>query len=350
MRLKGWKIGFYWVAWIVCLGLLSCEKEALETPDDNLCLYIQVPSTQTTKAISDPGSATQEGEDWDRLAVIFVYKEVEGNNKIIVKNISKSDFDNLPNSTDYPGFKSIPLYIEAGTVYIYGVTYSEYVYGDLTLAIEGCSTKEAVEQLTISNDYGKELNEDGLAKEGTLDYAKFLSVATGYYKGTGTTPAEYKISYDGKGSSASMTLTRLAAKIDIQWDAVDAYDQGYTDVKVTGFTFYNDKENTTVTGVGSGRLFPALNTTADKKIAGKKTFYNTSEISQRNGRVYHYTFPDGVSEPSVTFKITATQNSSTTSKDYTMNFTSALQQATWYKVNATIKGITGSGTIDLNKE
>ena len=54
MRLKGWKIGFYWVAWIVCLGLLSCEKEALETPDDNLCLYIQVPSAQTTKAISDP--------------------------------------------------------------------------------------------------------------------------------------------------------------------------------------------------------------------------------------------------------------------------------------------------------
>ena len=81
--MKGWKIGFYWVAWIVCLGLLSCEKEALETPDDNLCLYIQVPSTQTTKAISDPGSATQEGEDWDRLAVIFVYEETnaERNNK-----------------------------------------------------------------------------------------------------------------------------------------------------------------------------------------------------------------------------------------------------------------------------
>lgn len=344
MRLKGWKIGFYWVAWIVCLGLLSCEKEALETPDDNLCLYIQVPSTQTTKAISDPGSATQEGEDWDRLAVIFVYEETNAD-KIIVKNISKSEFYNFPNSTDYPGFKAIPLYIDPGTVYIYGVTYSTGVYGDLTSAIEGCSTKKAVQQLIISNDYGKELNEDGSAKEGTLDYAKFLSVATGYYKGKGTTPAEYEIRYDGNGSGASMTLTRLAAKIDVQWDAADAYGQGYTDVKVTGFTF--DSNNTSVTDTGSGRLFPALNTSS-AKIAGNKTFYNTSEISQRNGRVYHYTFPDGVSVPSVKFNITA--NGQDSGEGYTLNFTSALQQATWYKVNATIKGITGSGTIDLKNE
>lgn len=346
MRLKGWKIGFYWFAWIVCLGLLSCEKEALETPDDNLYLYIQVPSAQTTKAISDPGLPTQEGEDWDRLAVIFVYDETnaEGNNKIIVKNISKSEFDNLPNSTDYPGFKSIPLYIEAGTVYIYGVTYSEKVDGDLTSAIEGCLKKDAVEKLTISNDYGKELNEDGSAKEGTLNYAKFLSVATGYYKGTGTTPAEYKISYDGKGSSASMTLTRLAAKIDVQWDAADAYEQGYTDVKVTGFN-YNGKT--------LGRLFPDVTLPTGTTITNNDdkswTFYNTSEISQRNGRVYHYTFPDGVSKPSVKFKIDAEKSGATIPDDgysYTMTFP-VLQQATWYKVNATIKGITGSGTITL---
>ncbi len=342
MRLKGWKIGFYWFAWIVCLGLLSCEKEALETPDDNLCLYIQVPSAQTTKAISDPGSATQEGEDWDRLAVIFVYEETnaERNNKIIVKNISKSEFYNFPNSTDYPGFKAIPLYIDPGTVYIYGVTYSAGVYRDLTPAIEGCSKKNAVEQLTISNDYAQG------AENAT---SKFLSVATGYYKDSKGNLADYVINADGTGTpNAVMTLTRLAAKIDIQWDAADAYEQGYTDVKVTGFTF--DSNNTSVTDTGSGRLFPALNTSS-AKIAGNKTFYNTSEISQRNGRVYHYTFPDGVSVPSVKFKIDAEKSDATIPDDgysYTLNFTSALQQATWYKVNATIKGITGSGTITLS--
>lgn len=332
MRLKGWKIGFYWFAWIVCLGLLSCEKEALETPDDNLCLYIQVPSTQTTKAISDPGSATQEGEDWDRLAVIFVYEETnaEENNKIIVKNISKSEFYNFPNSTDYPGFKAMPLYIDPGTVYIYGVTYSEDVE-DLTSAIEDCSTKEEVEKLTISNDY---------AQGATNATSKFLSVATGYYKETGTDPAAYEIRYGGNGNSASMTLTRLAAKIDIQWDAADAYEAGYTEVKVTEFNF---------NGTESGRLFPDL--ASYTAPSATKTFYNISEISQRNGRVYHYTFPDGVSVPSVKFKIDAEKSDATIPDDgysYTLNFTSALQQATWYKVNATIKGITGSGTITLS--
>lgn len=33
-----------------------------------------------------------------------------------------------------------------------------------------------------------------------------------------------------------------------------------------------------------------------------------------------------------------------------MKFPSALQKATWYKVNATIRGITGSGTINLSMD
>lgn len=336
MRLKGWKIGFYWVAWIVCLGLLSCEKEALETPDDNLCLYIQVPSTQTTKAISDPGLAIQEGEDWDRLAVIFVYED----NSLRVDTMTKTQFLALPSYNGNENIKKMSIYAKPGTMHIYGATYSCDVKGCFGDAIKACATETALQQLTIPNDYAQ-----GAANA----TSKFLSVATGYYKDSGGNPADYIIKTDGTGTpNAVMTLTRLAAKIDIQWDAADAYGQGYTDVKVTGFTFdSNNNTNTTVTGTGCGRLFPALNTSS-AKIAGNKTFYNTFEISQRNGRVYHYTFPDGVSEPSVTFKITATQNSSTTSKDYTMNFTSALQQATWYKVNATIKGITGSGTITLS--
>lgn len=336
MRLKGWKIGFYWVAWIVCLGLLSCEKEALETPDDNLCLYIQVPSTQTTKAISDPGSATQEGEDWDRLAVIFVYED----NSLRVDTMTKTQFLALPPYNGNENIKMMSIYAKPGTMHIYGATYSCDVKDCFGDEIKACTTETDLQQLTISNDYAQ-----GAANA----TSKFLSVATGYYKDSGGNLADYVINADGTGTpNAVMTLTRLAAKIDIQWDAADAYGQGYTDVKVTGFTF--DSNNTSVTDTGSGRLFPALNTSS-AKIAGNKTFYNTSEISQRNGRVYHYTFPDGVSVPSVKFKIDAEKSDATIPDDgysYTLNFTSALQQATWYKVNATIKGITGSGTITLS--
>lgn len=324
-------------------ALMACQpKDVLQeqvVAYDTIRLLISCPQAQMQPRFGDPGSAVPETADWDTLSLIFVYTETPytSDKKVVVNNIRKTDFDTITRTDGTGKFKLLPLKVQLGKAYIYGVTYSTGVQAadELENAINACTTEEAVKALTISNNYaGSDMN-------------KFVSVATGYYKGTGTTPAIYDITGMGTGvNMPTMTLTRLAAKIDIQWDAVDAYEAGYTDVKVTGFTVHNDKDNTTVTESGSGRLFPALNN-ASAKIAGTKTFYNISAISQRNGRVYHYTFPDGVSVPSVTFDITATQNSNTATKPYTMNFPSALQQATWYKVNATIKGITGDGTITL---
>lgn len=326
-------------------ALMACQpKDVLQeqvVAYDTIRLLISCPQAQMQPRFGDPGSSVPETADWDTLSLIFVYTETPytSDKKVVVNNIRKTDFDTI--KTDTTGFKLLPLKVQLGKAYIYGVTYSTGVQAadELENAINACTTEEAVKALTISNDYAKG------------DMNKFVSVATGYYKDNDGKPKEYDITGMGTGvTMPTMTLTRLASKIDIQWDAVDAYDAGYTDVKVTGFTVYNNKDNTTVAGSGSGRLFPALNNTSDKKIAGTKTFYNTSAISQRNGRVYHYMFPDGVSVPSVTFNIDAEKSGTTIPDDeysYTLNFPSALQQATWYKVNATIKGITGGGTITL---
>lgn len=336
-----------------CLFLLAaCQKEEdVPAPyTETVQLIISVPASASTR-IGDPGTAVDEGADWDRLAVILAYTDdsqvtLPGGSKVQVTTISKTEFEDLPDYANNSKFKLLAIDAQPGTVYIYGVTYSygednNQIYGNPESAIKACKKNDDVQALTISNDY---------ASTSQNAASKFVSVATGYYKTTvsGNQPAEFTIQEGGTGQVGgtipTMTLTRLAAKIDIQWDAADAYDKGYTDVKVTGFTYYNDKDNTTVTddNAGSGRLFPALNSSSNK-IAGNKTFYNTSEISQRNGREYHYTFPDGVSVPSVKFNITA--NNESDSKNYTLNFQEALKQATWYKVNATIKGITGSDTI-----
>lgn len=312
-------------------------------------LYISVPGVQSTR-LGDPGTAVDEGEDWDELAIIMAYTDDSQvtlpNNKVQVTTISKEDFEKLPiyGNTNY---RLLSIDAQPGKVYIYGVTYSDAADNNPSYAIAGCTTNAEVQALTISNDYSKPV-------DGTIDYAKFVSVATGYYKESGNGPAEFVIKEGGTGEVGSiptMTLTRLAAKIDIQWDAADAYDDpgGYTDVKVTDFKY--DSGNANVVGVGFGRLFPNLYTGTDA-IGGSKEFYNTSEISQRNGRVYHYVFPDGVSVPKVTFNISAKKTGETesTTKSYTMTFPSALQKATWYKVNATIRGITGSGTITLSMD
>lgn len=317
-------------------ALMACQpKDVLQEQViayDTIRLLISCPQAQIQPRFGDPGSSVPETADWDTLSLIFVYTETPytSDKKVVVNNIRKTDFDTITRTDGTGKFKLLPLKVQLGKAYIYGVTYSTGVQAADTLeqAINACKTKGDVEALTISNNY---------AKGDTNQGDKFVSVATGYYKGTGTTPAIYDITGMGTGvNMPTMTLTRLAAKIDIQWDAVDAYDAGYTDVKVTGFSFQ---------GTEKGNLFPELNTTAQ---TGKSwDFYNTSAISQRNGRMYHYTFPDGVSKPSVTFDITAKDKDNnsienTGDKGYKMSFEKPLQRATWYKINTTIKGVTGT--------
>ena len=326
-----------------CLFLLAaCQKEEdVPAPyTETVQLIISVPASASTR-IGDPGTAVDEGADWNQLAVILAYTD---DSKVKTTTITQAEFNALPSYNGNTNYKLLAIDAEPGEVYIYGVTYSSDAAQNPESAIKACTNNDAVQALTISNDY---------ASTSQNAASKFVSVATGYYKTTvsGNQPDEFTIQEGGTGQVGgtipTMTLTRLAAKIDIQWDAADAYEAGYTDVKVESFS-YNGKV--------FGRLFPDITgiTISDNK---KKswTFYNTSEISQRNGRVYHYTFPDGeidkttsTTTPNVTFNITAKKSGATIPDDgYTLNFQEALKQATWYKVNATIKGITGSGTITL---
>lgn len=308
-------------------------------------LYISVPGVQSTR-MGDPGTAVPEGEDWDELAIMVEY--TSPSTKRLLKTISKTDFEALPSLDAEGKIKIISLDVEEGEVYIYGVTYtSSASQSPKSVIVDWVNNGKDISELTISNAYAGD------------DMAKFVSVATGFYDldadgnhiGKRQTYSIKSITDpDFSNTIPTIILTRLAAKIDIQWDAADAYDPGgYTDVKVTGFKY---NSNTNVEGVGFGRLFPDLVSASATAIGGSKEFYNTSEISQRNGRVYHYVFPDGVSKPSVTFNISAKKTGETesTTKSYTMTFKDALQKATWYKVNATIKGITGSGNITLSMD
>ena len=313
-----------------CLFLLAaCQKEEdVPAPyTETVQLIISVPASASTR-IGDPGEPVDEGADWNQLAVILAYTD---DSKVKTTTITQAEFNALPSYNGNTNYKLLAIDAEPGTVNIYGVTYSSDAANKPSL---NCTTNADVQALTISNDYA-----DG-------DASKFVSVATGYYKDDNGNIGTFEIKEGGTGQVGgtipTMTLTRLAAKIDIQWDAADAYTEGYTDVKVKDFN-YN--------GTARGRLFPDLSTSNYSPTTATKEFYNTSEISQRNGRVYHYTFPDGVSVPSVKFNITAKKENTNISGDgYTLNFTSPLNQATWYKVNATIKGITGSGDISVGKD
>lgn len=328
-------------AWVVVFVVAGTTLTATSCADDDgavasgsrqkVQLLVSVP-TQTAAAsqhrLADPGTAVPEGTDWDRLTVILAYAD---GSRVIKTTLTKTDFEALDDyDENHRGVKLLTIDAWLGEAYIYGVTYSSGVAGDPETAINACQSNTDVQGLTISNDY---------AQGDESRVAKFVSVATGYYQtSSNNQPAPFTVTAEGVGLGSNLptiTLTRLATKIDVQWDVADAYENGYTDMALTKFS---------LTGTEKGYLFPAISHSS-ALASSTATFTNTTPISQRNGRQYHYTFTDGKTVPTITFSLTGKQNGTTeVSKDYTLKFQKPLQPATWYKVNATISGMEGATT------
>lgn len=145
------------------------------------------------------------------------------------------------------------MYLPLGTCCVYGVTYSNGEGLDLEelnrITEDGANRNSDIYKLQISNEYAH--------KNGAIDIAKFISVATGYALKLDsetqilTDEREIKVEQNINANINTkqywrMVLGRLAAKIDIQWDAKGAYEKGedgkqkFTNVKVQGFTYHGE--------------------------------------------------------------------------------------------------------------
>ena len=364
---------------IMLAGCSESEKDEVR-PMDTLApisLTLSVPADKTNTRIGDPGADTNDKVDWDRLTIIVAYKEKTQGDEIhdaapkkmvYYDTYTKDEFDRKALVThatstlsgpDANGFRTYTMYLPLGTCYVYGVTYSNG---------EGLNLEEMLNQIEHngqnhdSDIYNLQISNDYAHKNGAIDVAKFISVATGYALKLDpktqilTNEREIKVEQNINANINTkqywrMVLGRLAAKIDIQWDAKGAYEKEdgklkYTNVKVSQFTYHGEPKGTTVSGSGYGRLFPTLyhkNVSPMVSVSGNTTFLNTTEISKRNGRVYHYTFPDGTNPPHITFKLDTEKEGTTGNKTYNVTFDmSNLKDgfipARWYKINVNISG------------
>ena len=365
---------------IMLAGCSESEKDEVR-PMDTLApisLTLSVPDDKTSTRVGDPGADTNDKVDWDRLTIIVAYKEKTQGDEIIdgaplkmvyYDTYTKDEFDqgtlvthatSTLSGPDANGFRTYTMYLPLGTCCVYGVTYSngqgldlEKMLDDITK--DGQDHNSDIYNLQISNDYAK-------PSGGITDVAKFISVATGYALKLDpetqilTNDREIKVEQNINANINTkqywrMVLGRLAAKIDIQWDAKGAYEKEdgklkYTNVKVSQFTYHGEPKGTTVSGSGNGRLFPTLyhkEVSSKTSVSGHTTFLNTTEISKRNGRVYHYTFPDGTNPPRITFKLDTEKEGTTGNKIYDVTFNmSNLKDgfipARWYKINVKISG------------
>lgn len=384
----------------LALLLVSCAADHVDDSPDRpgtggvpVEFYISVPQPAGTR-IGDPGSATGETVDWDRLTVIVAYRQ---------KNTSSGDIDPDPqkmvywdtftrkefeqttevvhaNSTLTPilndgtdtGVRTFTMPLPTGKARIYGITYSspneadnaayadhlidfEEAYLD-KIAKDGSDHNSDILAWTIPNSYA---TTNGTVA--TMDVAKFLSVATGYAinaKEGATSPYDLDIVKANDIEMKqywSMTLHRLATKLDMQWDAQGAYEkEEYVDIVVDAFA-YNGGASLADGDLGSGLVFPytAIQTSGKTfaSLGGKATFYNMSPISKRNGRAYHYFFTDLSRSARLDFKLTATQEAgevtTTTPREFSFELCTggSLLPATWYKINTKIRGNRQDRTI-----
>ena len=381
----------YIFAILSLIMLAGCSEKDEVRPMDTLApisLTLSVPADKTNTRVGDPGADTNDKVDWDRLTIIVAYKEKAQGDEIIdgapdkmvyYDTYTKDEFDrkNLVthatstlSGPDANGFRTYTMYLPLGTCCVYGVTYSSGQGLDLEEMLDGIA-KDGEDH--NSNIYDLQISNDYAHKNGAIDVAKFISVATGY--ALKLDPETQILTNDRyiiveKNINADintkqywrMVLGRLAAKIDIQWDAKGAYEKDkdgnlkYTNVKVSQFTYHGEPKGTTKADAGCGRLFPTLyhqEVTSRISVSGHTTFVNTSEISKRNGRVYHYTFPDGAIPPRLTFLLDTEKDG--TKKPYNVTFDmSNLKDgfipARWYKINVKISGtqLKGEQNITIN--
>ena len=376
---------------LVILSFVACSPASndtdhipLERKGAPVSFSIAVPTVSSTR-IADPGSDAGEHDSWDRLLVIVAYTEKkqgtvfpddDKKRMVYYDTFTKAEFDSstpvehtnsvLSPDTDHDGYHDFTMYLPVGDCHIYGITYTEGCGFDPVavlndIARDGNDHNADIMGMLITNDY---------ATGRTDQVAQMVSVATGYAVDTSDpTSTLMHISLDKANEMKQywrMTLTRLATKVDIQWDAQSAYEPAtspegvtYTDVRISQFVFRGGADATT--GSGYGRLFPELAAQAAGKtlspVGGNKTFLNTSEISRRNGRVYHYTFPDGTSSKKITFSlVTSTdivkdKTSNYTTSNYTFDLTNlsgGFRRATWYKINVSIVGKKRDGTVTID--
>ena len=377
---------------LIMLAGCSGSEQSEERPKDTLApisLTLSVPNDKSKTRVGDPGEDTNDEVDWDRLTIIIAYTEktkgkdiYDGSASTMVyyDTFTKEEFDRRTPVSHYTstlspadanGYHDYTIYLPLGTCCVYGVTYSGGKGLDLEKALseiakDGKDHNTDIYNLQISNDYAYNKISN------LMDIAKFISVATGYAtevdvaNNTLTSNRLIPVEFSSNTTSSTkrywrMVLGRLATKLDIQWDAKGAYendDKGnpkFTDVKVEGFTYHGEAEGTgtsgtgsTTSGAGYGRLFPTLYAAASSitqktSVGGQKNFINTSEISKRNGRVYHYTFPDGITKPRITFDVLTKKDGETETKTDKVTFdlknrTESFNPAQWYKINVTIKG------------
>lgn len=300
-----------WKSYIMAVGLLfgasSCvyEEHVPEPAVADAEMRLSVSFNTGTRA-GDPGSDHgEETANWKTLGIYVVYANGQYQTFVFDKDTFQS-----PQT----------FWVYEGTAEVYAVALP------VGYKLPVCRTVDDIKnmQTLIDSESGAASNQNikdifsGISSEVTIE--------------------------KGKQNIITVSCTRLAAKIDVQWDAQGAYADGkYTDAKMSEIT---------LDGLAQGYVFPSKVSNPTYTISPNvATFTAKDPISERNGRTYFYTFP-GVNN-AINFTVDYTVGNGgvlTGTQTYKATFQDANKANTWYKVNIDVKGTKTSATGDNKHE
>lgn len=245
------------------------------------------------------------------MAIFFLYSD---RNYVSVHTITRDEFYGITPGTGTDTARHISVPILTGTVE--EVRVATFAAPQTLTSTYSMTRAEADAFSTVSlSDHFKDISPSAYLRS-------LLTGTTGdTYKGDkaipllpGQTPTDVP--------HIHVVLTRLVAKVDLQYDLQAAYE-GNTLAKpsMSAITFH---------GLDRGYFFKT-----DASAAGL-TYTETlsSRISELNGRVYFYALPGAKNQ----LEFTVDYGSDKGKKQWTATFNSALTPASWHKIHLTVSG------------
>lgn len=286
----------------------------MSVPDSRVMLTVRMAGSGELKSasVSDPGN--DHGENmpaWETLGVYLAYD----NGEVLCYELSREAYEDSVRQCATAGFDHhVTFSAFEGNMTVYAVAFGA---GQTFQVVDGL---DELRNLTTAS---LEDLQDAAARN---TYMKSL------FSGKS---AEVQVSHE-TSTHIDVTLQRLAAKVDVQYDVQDAYEQGgYTQATMSAITFK---------GWPQGFFFldeaTALSPTLDFDQQADGT------VSERNGRAVFYTFPGAQNEFGFTIDYTfdGTEGRWNDPVNYTARFKNALAPDTWHYVRFTVRGTQAAAT------
>lgn len=291
----------------------------MSVPDSRVMLTVRMAGGEERKSasVSDPGNDHGENTPaWETLGVYLAYD----NGEVLCYELSREAYEDSVRQCATAGFDHhVTFSAFEGNMTVYAVAFGA---GQTFQVVDGLDELRNLATASLED------LQDAAARN---TYMKSL------FSGKS---AEVQVSQE-VSTHIDVTLQRLAAKVDVQYDVQDAYEQGgYTQATMSAITFK---------GWSKGFFFPDEATAPSSAMDFDQQADGT--VSERNGRVVFYTFPGAQNEFEFTIDYASdgAEGRWNGPVDYTARFKNALAPDTWHYVRFTVRGTQAAATgIELD--